>query len=241
MSTEQNKTIIRRWLEGWNKGSQSGLEALAEETFTADFVIFDKGQPGEVAGIEGVKQFVGEVFKNSSDVHITVEDLIAEGDVVVARYTVRGVNKATGEADYIVAIDCNRFSNGKVAESRGIDVQVEPKPKVVVKAMDAACNAGDLERVMAFFADDAVLKASQDPKIYAGKQQIREWFAPQMNHLHVLSKDHQVTGDSVTWMGTLTGDIVKQMGSESIDSIAEAVVQGGKIASFTLIFTARRS
>jgi ketosteroid isomerase-like protein len=238
MNTEQNKTILHRWLEGWNKGSIEGLEKLAEETFTADFIIFDKGQPGEVAGKEGVKQFVRDVFKNSSDIHITVEDLIAEGEKVVAVYTVRGVNKATGEAEHTADIDCYRFTNGKIVEAKGIDVRVEPKPLVVVKAMDAACNAGDLERVMACFSDQAFIKASQDPKIYAGKQQIREWFEPQINHLRVVSKNHQVIGDSVTWESTLTGDIVKQMGSESVSTIAEATVQNGKITSFTIITTA---
>jgi ketosteroid isomerase-like protein len=237
MSIEQNKAIIRRWLEGWNKGSQSGLEVLAEETFTADFVIFDRGQPGEVTGIEGVRQFVCEVFKNSSDIHLTIEDLIAEGDKVADRYTVRGVNKATGIPEHTAVMENYRFANGKIVEAWSIEVPVEPQPQVVVKAMDAASNSGDIERVMAFFADNAVLKASQDPKIYAGKQQIREWFAPQMNHLHVVSKDHQVTGDSVTWVGTLTGDIVKQMGSESVVMIAEATVQNGKITTFTLIST----
>jgi ketosteroid isomerase-like protein len=113
-------------------------------------------------------------------------------------------------------------------------------PATLVKAFDAACNAGDIERVMAFFAENAVLKSAQDPKIYTGKQQIREWFAPQMNHIHIVSKNHQVTGDTVTWEGTLSGDLVKQMGSDAFEQIAEAIVQDGKIVSFTLIITSRR-
>ena len=38
MSTEHNKAILRRWFEAWNTRNVSVLEALVDETFTADFV-----------------------------------------------------------------------------------------------------------------------------------------------------------------------------------------------------------
>lgn len=240
MDTQQNKAILKRWLESWNKSSAEELEALAEEIFTADFTVFDKGQPGEVVGVEGVKQFVREVHRNSADIHITVEDLIAEGEKVAGRYTVRGVNKATGKPEHTAVIENYRFAKGRVAEAWAIDIPVDPQPLVVVKAFDSAFNAGDIDRVMAFFADQTILKSPHEPKIYAGRQQIREWIETQLGHIQVVSKHHQVNGDSVTWQGTLTGDVVKQMGSSSIDEIAEAVVKDGKIVSFTLIVLEQR-
>jgi ketosteroid isomerase-like protein len=107
-------------------------------------------------------------------------------------------------------------------------------PVVVVSALDAACNAGDIERVMAFFADNAILKDPMESKVLTGKQQIREWFQLQMGHFHVTSTNHRVTGNTVTWHGTLTGDIVQQMGRDTLEETAEAFVQGGKITSFAL-------
>jgi ketosteroid isomerase-like protein len=109
----------------------------------------------------------------------------------------------------------------------------------LINNLDSACNAGDIEGVMAFIADNAVLKSTQDPKIYSGKQQIREWFEPQMNHIRVDSRNHKVKGDTVTWEATLTGDIIKQMGADSIDQIQDAIIRDGKIASFTLILISR--
>jgi len=112
-------------------------------------------------------------------------------------------------------------------------------PIAVVNALDAACNLGDIESVMALFADDAILKDPAEPKVHTGKQQIREWFVPQMGHFQVATRDHRVTGNTVTWRGTLTGDIVRQMGSEVLEEAAEAVVQGGKITSFALTIVGR--
>jgi hypothetical protein len=77
-------------------------------------------------------------------------------------------------------------------------------------------------------------------KRYTGKQQIREWFEPKLGHIQVASRNHRVTGNSVTWEGTLTGDVVKQMGSDAIEETDEAVVQGGKITSIALTIVGRK-
>ncbi len=46
-----------------------------------------------------------------------------------------------------------------------------------------------------------------------GKQQIREWFEPQMPNLHVASSNLKTSGDTVTWDATVSGDMFRQMGS----------------------------
>jgi predicted SnoaL-like aldol condensation-catalyzing enzyme len=125
MSTEQNKAITRRWLEEWNTRSVSRLEALADETFTADFIVHDNGQPASTMGREGVKQFVREVLKNTPDIHITVEDIIAEGDRVVYFITISGTNALSGKPERTLDMEIGRFANGLLAEAWGIDVRVE--------------------------------------------------------------------------------------------------------------------
>ena len=57
------------------------------------------------------------------DLHFTVEDLIAEGDKVVARLTVRGTQQGafmgippTGKHVTVTGIDINRLAGGKSVE-----------------------------------------------------------------------------------------------------------------------------
>ena len=119
-------------------------------------------------------------------------------------------------------------------------------PVSVVKDFDAAWNAHDVEGVIAFFTDDAVVRMEPPPPdefggIYTGKEQIRAGFVePQMPSFHVESSDHQVAGhqegvgDRVIWRSMVSGDFFRQMGAEPpVGATAEALVQGDKIKSFT--------
>src|SRR5215207_1061310 len=121
-------------------------------------------------------------------------------------------------------------------------------PVSVIKDFDAAWNAHDLEGVMAFFTDDAVVRMEPAPPdesggVYTGKEQIRAGFVePLMAGIHVDSRDHQVTGhqegvgDRVIWTAMVSGDVFRQMGAEPpVESAGEALVQGDKIRSFTAI------
>jgi ketosteroid isomerase-like protein len=119
-------------------------------------------------------------------------------------------------------------------------------PVSVVKDFDAAWNAHDIEGVLAFFTDDAVVRMEPPPSdefggVYTGKEQIRAgWVEPLMPDFHVESRDHQVAGhqeevgDRVIWIAEVSGDYFRQMGAETpVESPAEAIVQGDKIKFFT--------
>ena len=58
-----------------------------------------------------------------------------------------------------------------------------------------------------------------------------------MPNLHVASSNFKTSGDTVTWDATVSGDMFRQMGIDSFDVMAEAVVKGEKITSFTVIQT----
>jgi len=117
----------------------------------------------------------------------------------------------------------------------------------VVKDYDAAWNAHDVEGVMAFFTDDAVVRMEPSPPddefggVYSGKEQIRAGFVePLMAGFHVESRDHQLAGDQegvgerVVWIAMVSGDLFEQMGVEPpVESSAEAIVEGEKIKSFS--------
>ena len=112
-------------------------------------------------------------------------------------------------------------------------------PVSVMKDFDAAWNAHDVEGVMAFFTDDAVVRPEPPPPdefggVYSGKEQIRAGFVePAMAGFHVESSDHQVAGDRVTFKAKLWGDLYRQMGAElPVEATGEVVFEGDKIKSW---------
>lgn len=109
-------------------------------------------------------------------------------------------------------------------------------PASVIRALDEACNAHDVETVMSLFADDAEVRHTPPPDgvgVYRGKDQIRRWFEPQLPGFHVDAHDNQVDGETVRWSATVTMNLLKEMGhTEPIGARAEAVVRGGRIVSF---------
>jgi steroid delta-isomerase-like uncharacterized protein len=119
MSTEEVKDVFRHDLaELWNKGNL----ALADEIFTADVVLH--GAPPELPpGVEGVKQVISMYRAAFPDFYVTDEDVIAEGDKIVSRWSWIGTQKGelfgippTGQQVTVTGITINRFADGKIAE-----------------------------------------------------------------------------------------------------------------------------
>ena len=109
MSAEANKTLVRREQEElWN---HSGDLDAAEELFAS-------GQ------VEAAKQEAADFRRGFPDVISTVEDLIAEGDKVVARWRSRATHQGdymgippTGKEVEFTGISFYRIEEGKIAES----------------------------------------------------------------------------------------------------------------------------
>ena len=117
MSAE-NKAIVRRFFEeAVNKGNMTVVDELIAQNY-----IEHKGPVGPPSGIEGFKQFIAMVATAFPDLQVTIEDLIAEGDKVVARVTVRGTHKGTlmgnipptGKHAVWTGIDIFQIANGKI-------------------------------------------------------------------------------------------------------------------------------
>ena len=120
MSTESNKNHIRRWFDALNRGT--ALDVI-DETYAADYVLYDPSLPEPVRGVEGIRQFMTAVVTAFPDAHYTVEDLIAEGDKVVQRCSVRGTHQGeflgippTGKQVAIPFMIVSRFAGDKIAE-----------------------------------------------------------------------------------------------------------------------------
>jgi len=120
MSTEENKAIIRRVIEEvWNKGDL----AAVDEVMATDYVLHVPGQ--EIKGPEGFKEYVTMARTAFPDFHMTIEDMVAEGDKVAFRFTWRGTHKGeimgiapTGKQVTVTSIGINRFAGGKEVEAR---------------------------------------------------------------------------------------------------------------------------
>src|SRR6266567_3118880 len=89
MSTEDNKaaTVRRAIEEGWNQGNV----AVFDELCAPNWVYHEPGSP-DVRTLADYKRFATETRRDFPDLHLTIEDLVAEGDKVVMRGTFGGAN-----------------------------------------------------------------------------------------------------------------------------------------------------
>lgn len=118
-SVEASRAMIRRWVEdGWNKRNVG----LIDELFAVDVVEHDPGGL-TITGAEALKAHIGGFLSALPDMRITIEDLVAEGDVVVWRGNFRGTHTgtlmnipATGKTAMVSGLVEFRFAGGKVAE-----------------------------------------------------------------------------------------------------------------------------
>jgi steroid delta-isomerase-like uncharacterized protein len=122
MSTEENKALMRHFYEEvFNKRNLAAID----DFIAPNFVNHSASQLGMTGGdLEHVKQFVSLGLQAFPDLHYTVEDLIAEGDQVVARLTISGTQQgaflgipATGKHTTISDIEIFRITNGKAVEN----------------------------------------------------------------------------------------------------------------------------
>lgn len=109
--TEANKAIVERWLELWETADL----AIADEIFAADFVAHIPHYP-DASDLEGYKEEVVKTPTYVTDFQGTIEDLIAEGDKVVGRFTAAGTMQPFGVSYTNTWIIIFRFVDGKIAE-----------------------------------------------------------------------------------------------------------------------------
>jgi predicted ester cyclase len=122
MSTEENKTIVRRFIL---EILQTGNMSLIDELCAPNYVNRMTGQ-----GIDSFKQISGLMKSAISDYHVTIDNLVAEGDEVVARFTMTGTvtgsimgSKPSGKAFSVRGLTYYRLSNGKIVEDDPITNQ----------------------------------------------------------------------------------------------------------------------
>jgi serine phosphatase RsbU (regulator of sigma subunit)/predicted ester cyclase len=118
VSVEENKALVRRFLEEQAKGN---LDVI-DEQLSPDFV--DRSLlPGQGPTREDFKLAVTEILDAFSIINFTIEEQIAEGDTVVTKYTERSVIRGefaglppTGTEENFEGIYVHRISDGKITE-----------------------------------------------------------------------------------------------------------------------------
>jgi steroid delta-isomerase-like uncharacterized protein len=120
---EENKAILRRWFdEVWNQGRAETIDEL----FAADGIAhgLSGNEEGPMRGAADFKPF-HQVFRGAfPDIEVIVEDMIAEGDKVAARCSVRGKHAgdhlgiaATNSPVSFDGIAIVRIVDGKIVEA----------------------------------------------------------------------------------------------------------------------------
>jgi hypothetical protein len=144
MSTTEeasNNAAVRRFVDVISTGDAEVISKAIDESVDPD-VLIHMPLPIQATGAQALKQVWAMLLRGLPDVHVTVEDLIAEGDKIVSRNTVTGTHQGeymglppTGKSITYNEIFIFRFTNGRIAEMWGVvDVFSQMKQLGVIAA-----------------------------------------------------------------------------------------------------------
>lgn len=117
----ENAALVHRWFEEvWNKHRADAIDEL----LSPDTVAHGLGEGGaDLHGREGFKQFHAQLTGAFPDIHITVHEVICEGDLAAARFSGTGTHHgdhlgapATGKAVTFTGMSFTRWRDGQITE-----------------------------------------------------------------------------------------------------------------------------
>ncbi|MFJ9565096.1 ester cyclase [Streptomyces fuscichromogenes] len=117
---ESNKQLVTRYYE---ELLNEGRLDIVEDLFTAEFLAEQQPEVGELRGRAAVEQAVTAYREGFSDFHEDVVHLLAEGDLVAARFRFTGTHdgtflkvEPTGRQVSMIGMEIFRVENGKIAD-----------------------------------------------------------------------------------------------------------------------------
>ncbi|MCW4040624.1 MAG: ester cyclase [Candidatus Bathyarchaeota archaeon] len=123
MSLEENKALVRRFVEAYNNRNLDVFDELLAPNYFDHTSQVDR---------EGLKQLMNMAFTAFPDFQEAIHDIIAEGDEVWARITFTGTHRGewmgiapTGKTVTTEMVDIFRIENGKLAEYRDVNNNVD--------------------------------------------------------------------------------------------------------------------
>lgn len=121
-----DKATFNRLHEAVNSGDAELVDKTIDEIVEPD-VLIRTPLPVEATGAQALKEVFARLLRAFPDLHITVEDVIAEGDKIVSRNTVTGTHQGeymgrppTGRSITYNEIFIFRFAGGRIAETWGV-------------------------------------------------------------------------------------------------------------------------
>ncbi|MFH8612871.1 ester cyclase [Streptomyces sp. NPDC018029] len=132
--TARNKAAFNRLHEAQSSGDLELFCKAVDEVVAPD-VLIRTPLPVDATGAEALKQVGAILFRAFPDLHVEVEDVIAERDKLVFRNTVTGTHRGaymgvppTGKSITYKEIMIVRFVDGRIAETWGlVDVLAQMK------------------------------------------------------------------------------------------------------------------
>ena len=121
--SEENKALVRRWFEEvWNQGRAGAIDEMFDENGIAHGLSDDPSKP--IIGPRDFRPFHTLFRESFPNMMIVIEDMVAEGDRVAARCSVRGKHEgdylgraATQSPVEFTGITIVRIDNGKIVEA----------------------------------------------------------------------------------------------------------------------------
>ena len=134
MSIEENKTIVRRYIEELNRRNVSVIDEVIAENLTVQILHHSPPSMAEWVGREAMRQGYLRNITTYPDYRVTIEEMLAEDDRVVLYWTHRGTHQGefdprgapgsgiapTGKVITGAAVTFYRIVGGKIAEMRAL-------------------------------------------------------------------------------------------------------------------------
>jgi predicted ester cyclase len=127
MSTEQNKAVMHRYIDIHNAKDIKFLVGKIDEFFTSDYVLHHPGAPDVQRGMASFDQYVQNNIQEMSEIHLTMDDILGEGDKVAIRLTFRYKQISTGKTMQFSTMSIIKFVEGKMAEEWEVMMPI-PEP-----------------------------------------------------------------------------------------------------------------
>ena len=192
MSVSENKALIRRYLEEWNKHDPNLLDEYLDSSIR-----------------ESIRSRYAAAWAAFPDVHLAFDELIGEGDRVLARYTGQGTFSGpiwdlapTGRMMTILGMSLYRIANGVIADwtdrdnGREVVAQtLEANKAVVRRYIEEVVNQGHLERIPEFVAASFV----------EDRRQVEMSVHRAFPDWHMTIEEMAAEGDLVMKRDTITG------------------------------------
>ena len=145
---------------------------------------------------------------------------------------------AIGTAGRLSAHGDHQMTTAQFAPSSDDD------PAAVIEAYIAAANSGDLEAILALYADDAfhihLPSADGSPGVCVGKDQFRMWYEQSLAHGERVALEEgtvAVDGNQASFLVQITSEPWSKLGLAALAAQSEMVVIDGRIATHVVLLT----